>query len=250
MIRFLLQITAAFVLALSTGCASRYVTPGAAVNLDAINDYTIEQRFKTKPAAPFPARMAVVRVQQAGYRSYRNNAYGHGRYSVVMTRDMEQDEHFEKLSALPEMDGLASLNRLLLPEKLENIKDLRRACAGLHADLLLVYTVDTSFRIKENGIGPFGVITLGTLPTKEPKIISTASAALYDVRTGYIYGLAEATHRSSHVASAWTKDSVVDNARVNTEKEAFSKLVDEFAGVWEGVVEEYGRVDGDGDGAG
>jgi hypothetical protein len=47
------------------GC-TRYVTPGAGVNLEAIDDYGIKERFKTKPASPFPTRIAVVRVQQSG----------------------------------------------------------------------------------------------------------------------------------------------------------------------------------------
>jgi len=64
---------------------------------------------------------------------------------------------------------------------------------------------------------------------------------LYDVRTGYVYGLAEASHTTSHIASTWSKEQAIDNARLETEKEAFSKLIDEFGKTWNGVLKEYAQ---------
>ena len=222
-----------------SGCATRYVTPGAPANLEEINDYSIQERFKTKPAASFPARIAVARVQAPDYEFSSSRGHGSGRFSVVTTRDIEQDEHFEKLASLPQVAGLATVNRLLLPERLESVKDIRLACASLHADMLLLYTLDTGFNIKGQDLGPLTVVTLGYLPNKKAHVTTTASAVLYDVRTGHVYGLAEASHTAAHLASTWSKEQVIDNARLETEKEAFSKLMDEFVQTWDGVLKEY-----------
>jgi hypothetical protein len=226
------------------GCARHtYVTPGASVNLQVISEYDIQERFQTKAASPFPARIAVVRVQDPYYRSYTSHGYGKGRFSVAMARDVEGDEGFERLAALPQVAGIATVNRLLLPENLESVKDLRLAAASLHADMLLVYTFDTAFNVKGRDLGPLTVITLGFLPSKKAFVTTTASAVLYDVRTGHVYGLAEASSKTSHIASTWSTEQVVDNARVETEKEAFTALVDAFARTWDGVLKEYAGGD-------
>jgi len=225
-----------------TGCGSKYVTPGGGVSLEGISDYSIKERFRTKPAAPFPAILAVVRVQEAGYTSYSNRGYGEGNFSVVTTRDIETDEHFDKLASMPQVKDLARVNRLLLPSHLRDAKDLRRAAASLHADMLFLYTLDTSFRIQGQG-GPLSVITLGLAPDRRAIVTTTASAALYDVRTGYVYGVAEATHTTDHLANTWSEVRVVDDARQETEREAFVRLLDEFSKTWSAVVEQYATED-------
>ena len=100
--------------------------------------------MKAEPAGQFPARIAVARVQAPGYRSRTNNSYGSGRYSVVTVRDIEDDSAFDTISNLPEVAGLAALNRLLISPNLNSIKDLRLSAARLKTDLLLSYTVDTT----------------------------------------------------------------------------------------------------------
>jgi hypothetical protein len=41
--------------------------------------------------------------------------------------------------------GLAPLNRLVLPQQLQSDRELRVGAAKLHADMLLIYTLDTTF---------------------------------------------------------------------------------------------------------
>ena len=50
------------------GCAS-YQTPGAGINVGNLlkADVEIVELMKREPAAPFPARVALVRVQATGY---------------------------------------------------------------------------------------------------------------------------------------------------------------------------------------
>lgn len=222
------------------GCQS-YTTPGGPVQLDSFTtpDEDIRERLLRQPTAQFPARIAIIRVQGPNYRSYSSESYGAGNFSVVTTRDVETDADFERLARLPMVAGLAPVNRLILPQRLTSERDLRRAAATVKADLLLIYTFDTQFRIDEKDFGPLRLVSLGMLPTAEAVITSTASAALFDVRSGFVYGLAEATARDKGIASAWTSSEAVDRCRRNAEEQAFKALVVEFEKTWKGVVEEH-----------
>ena len=225
-----------------SGCAT-YVTPGGGAKLADLSqaDWDIEKAMGRKPAAQFPARIAMIRVQSPGYKSYGNTGYGTGRYSVVTTRDIEEERHFDRVKNLPMVAGVASINRLLLPPQLDTDRPLRQAAASLQADMLLLYTLDTSFHIDETNLGPFAVITLGFLPNKEAIVTATASAVLYDVRTGFVYGLAEATARERQRANVWTTQNAIDNSRLQAEKKSFEQLLDELTKTWKGVMEEHAK---------
>jgi len=227
-------------LAAQFGCAS-YVTPGRGVSMASLTnvDDDIRERLLREPTASFPARMAVVRIQEPGYRSHYQNSYGSGKYSVLTTRDFETDAHFERLTRQPMIAGVAPLNRLVIPSTLNDDKDLRLAAATVRADLLLVYTLDSVFNVDEYDLGPLRLITLGTAPTKNARVTCTASAALFDVRTGYVYGLTESTARDDRIASAWTRADALDAARRDAEAAAFEQMLGEFEKMWKGVVEEH-----------
>ena len=169
-----------------SGCTPvSYVTPGGSVKLSSLADADINHVMAKTPVAQFPVNLAVARVQASGYRSANNESYGSGRYSVVTSRDVEKEEDFERIGNMPMIKGVAPLNRLLLPSHLNSIKVLRAAAARLRADILLVYTFDTSFRVGEQHFGPLNVIFLGLLPNKEVTVTTTASAALFDVRSEF-----------------------------------------------------------------
>lgn len=227
--------------ALFAGCATHYTTPGSGVAMSALIDGDIQERFAREPAASFPARLALVHVQGPGYRSYRSEGYGSGRFSVVTTREVETDQDFTRIGNLPMVAAVATINRLLLPPQLESDKSLRLAAASLKCDLLFCYSFDTRYRIDETDLGPLEIITLGTLPNKTARVTSTASAALFDVRTGFVYGVVEATAREEEIASSWTSREAVDRARVRAERRSFEQLLDEFASMWKTVVEEHVR---------
>ena len=226
--------------ALVAGCA-KYTTPGAGVAIPnlAQADADIGALLTVEPAAPFPARVAVARVQASGYASPSSRCYGAGRYCVVTTRDIEPEESFDKLAKLPQVAGVALVNRLLLPERLESTKDLRLAAATLKADMLLIYSLDTGFNVDSTDIGPLAVISLGFLPNKKARVTSTASAAIFDVRTGFLYGVAEATATEQQRATTWSSASAIDRARQRAEAEAFGRLVGEIGRLWNGVVDTH-----------
>lgn len=220
------------------GCAS-YTTPGGGVRLGQLADSDINELMAKQPAATFPANIAVARVQAPGYQSYKVSSFGTGRYSVVTTREVETEEDFERLSKLPDVAGIAPLNRILLPSYLDSVKALREASARLRADILLIYTFDTTFHAGEQKFAPLNVISLGFLKNKKVTVTTTASAALFDVRTEYLYGLSEATAMESKQASVWSTSDAVDDLRVSTEKEAFHNLLLEIEKTWSGIRAQY-----------
>ena len=224
------------------GCAT-YTTPGGSVSLSEMADPEINEILATEPAASFPVNIAVARVQAPHYQSYRVNSYGTGRYSVVTNREVETEEDFEKISHLPQVSAVGPLNRILLPERLDSINALRGAAARLKADVLLIYTFDTTFHAGEQKFAPLNAISLGFLKNKEVTVTTTASAAIFDVRTEYLYGLAEATQRESKWASVWGTSSVIDDLRILTERHAFEGLLVEIDKTWRNIIREYASGD-------
>lgn len=225
-------------LAVLGGCAS-YTTPGGSVELSALADDSINELMSKKPAALFPANIAVARVQAPKYQSYRIDSFGTGRYSVVTAREVETEEDFIQLGRMPNVAGVAPLSRILLPTKLDRIKALREAAARLKADILLIYSFDTAFHAGEQKFLPLNVIALGFLKNKEVSVTTTVSAAFFDVRTEYLYGLAEATAKESKSASVWGTADAIDSLRVQTERLAFQRLIPEIEKAWIGIAGRY-----------
>jgi hypothetical protein len=233
------------------GCAS-YTTPGRGAKLDAMGvteemreastDGRIRQALDKKPLATFPTGIAVARVQAPDYSSTTARGFGHGNYSVVTTRDIEKPEQIKRLSSMPLVDGIAPMSRILLPENLQSDLQLREAAAQLHADILLVYTIDTQFT-QEDKAAPLSVISLGLSPNRQIRVNSTASAVLMDTRNGYVYGLAEASEHQKQYTNAWQSSVSVDETRRTTECAAFDKLVGELETTWKNVVQRYANAE-------
>jgi hypothetical protein len=236
-------------LLLLTGCAAAYNAPGRAADFRALGvtpeaqaagtPTDINSAFDKKPLASFPAGVAVVRIQAPGYHSETAQGWGSGAYSVVITRDVESDQAIDRLRKLPQLRGIAPVNRILLPSQLNSDHELRQAAAKLQCDMILVYTFDTAFYDRDLA-KPLSVVTLGLSPTQSTKVVTTASAVLMDTRNGYIYGLAEASSRKDGLATAWNTQSAIDGDRQKTEREAFDKLVNEIETMWKNVVAEVG----------
>jgi hypothetical protein len=228
---------------LASGCAT-YRTPGAGIDVGDLSrtDEDIAQVMKRQPAAHYPARLAVVRAQAPGYYSRGHGCYGRGRYCVSTTRDSETERSLERIVRLPMISAVAPMSQILLPPQLESVRDLRRAAAQLRTDILLLYSVDTRFNIESTDIGPLALISLGFIPNKKAQVTSTASAALIDVRSGFVYGVAEASATQQQRATMWSSEEAVDSARLKTEADALEKLLGEFEKLWKAVVEEHART--------
>lgn len=231
-------ITKLSLFALCTGCSS-YAVPGRGADMSLLGmeqtDRSVQAVLDRRPLASLPTSIAIARVERPGYRSETAESFGRGHYSVVTTRDIEAPEQIARLEHLPMVRGLAPIGRVLLPYDLNSDRELRQAAAELHADMLLIYTLDTTFAVDDKAL-PLTVITLGLSPNQQARVVCTASAVLMDTRNGYVYGIAEATARQNQLADAWTSDNAVDETRCRTESEAFVKLVDELQKTWTGVV--------------
>ena len=226
-----------------SSCATKYVTPGGDVKISALADEDISKALSNKPSAEFPVTIAVARIQAPKYTnnrySYRNSEPTNGNFSMILTREVDEEKQIQEIGKLKGIKQISPFNRLLLPYNYNSIKDLRLAAAKMKAQMLLVYTFDTEFSIDAKNYGPQNVFSLGYLKNKNVKVRTTASAALFDVQTEYLYGIAEASAEQTKTSNAWKKQDEVDNLRIETEKESFKKLTSQIKEMWNGVVEEY-----------
>jgi hypothetical protein len=237
------HIIAIACLAILGGCAT-YTTPAAGVSIAAISekDADISEAFTREPAITFPARLAVARVAQPGYRSMTNAGYGGGAFSVVTTRDIESEDALRKLSAMPKVAAVAPMARIILPASLQSTRDLREAAAQLKADAMLVYTLDTAFRVESDQIGPLQTIALGMFSTENAIVTSTCSFAIIDVRTGFVYGVGETTASEEKRSNLWGSRDAADKARQTAETKAFDQAVSEIGKLWIDIVLEHAKV--------
>ena len=200
----------------------------------------MQESFAAKPAAGFPAGIAAVRVQAPGYRNYHTEreggVYGQGRYSVVTVKEVEEEADIQRIPKLPEVGGLITISTLLLPQTLQSDREVREAAARLKADMVLLYTFDTSFHDNDASVA-LNVVTLGLSPTRRVFIHVVASALLIDTRTGFIYAALEANEKRQATTNAWESQETADRARRDAEKTAFKALVSELEQNWPQILE-------------
>ena len=250
------RLIAISLIALLTGCAT-YATPGRGAQMDLFGaektaaDARVQQGtdpgiatvLDRKPLASFPTSLALVRVQAPGYVSYTSRGWGGGQYTVVTTRDIEKPQDVSRINALPQVRGVAPLNRLVIPSVLNSDYELRAAAARMHADILLLYTIDTVFH-ETDRTTPISVVTLGATSNKRLRIITTASAAMLDTRSGYVYGLSEASEEHEELQNAYKTQEEIDRIRRDVEGTAFTKLIGDVESTWKMVLAEQARPGG------
>ncbi len=236
----------------TTGCAS-YTAPGGPANMRELGateemkqisgDAVINQEFNKKPLASFPAAIAAVHVQDGDYQSYtyhRSTDKPAGRFTVITKREAESDDVMDRLQKMTMVAGVAPMNQMLFNGPVNSEKDIRLAAAKLQADMVLIYTFETKFYVKDFST-PVSIISLGLSPNQQARVSTTASAILMDTRSGYIYGLAESTAESKQLTNAWQSSDAIDDTRRQTEKESFTNLVGELEKTWPNVVKQYAK---------
>lgn len=245
-----LLVAGATLAAAVAGCAS-YATPGRAADFAALGITRAEQaaltdggiaaRLDRRPAAGFPAAIALARVQAGDYSSYSYGTTAHMGSAVLISRREVpgEDQMYAELATMPMVRGVAPLNSLVLGGKIAGEKDLRLAAANVQADMLLLYTFDTQF-LAEDNVPFIGIISLGILPDRAKRVRSTCAAVLVDTRTGYVYGLAEGTAQRSQIASAWSSTSAAESARLGAEGDALRQMADQFRTAWGRIAGQYG----------
>jgi hypothetical protein len=188
----------------------------------------VKQAENRKPAATFPTGIALARV----------TPFGRGQFTVQTVRDIEDPDQVDRLNKLPMIAAVTPLGGVQVDGSVKTTQELRAVAAGLHADMVLLYTIKTDVHA-EDAATPVSVITLGLAPTQHAHAVTTASAALLDTRTGYVYGNFEATDVRNQLAAAWTIGSAEQQSTNATERNAFKKLVDQFEKTWPNIVKEY-----------
>ncbi|MCW5560248.1 MAG: hypothetical protein KIT22_20715, partial [Verrucomicrobiae bacterium] len=229
--------------ALWSGCTT-YIPPSGRADLVALGSPSLQEGFAARPAAGFPASIAVVRIQAPRYRSYyteqEGGVYGEGRYSVITTKEVEEEADLQRITSLPQVGGLITISTLLLPQTLQSDREIREAAARLKADMVLLYTFDTSFHENDASVA-LNVVTLGLSPTRRIFVRVPAQALLMDTRTGFIYAALEANEKRQVTTNAWESRESADRARRDAEKAAFKALVSDFERNWPEIVERAKR---------
>src|SRR5690606_35163791 len=160
---------------------------------------------------------------------------------VVTTRDIEEEGDFERLATLPGVSAVGTLSRVLLPSAMGSTEELRAAAAQLRGDILVLYTLDTAFRTDTQRLGPLQAVALGFFPNKKARVSSTCAVALVDVRTGFVYGVAEATATEEQRSNVWNTSAAIDRGRLLAERGAFVDAFDQLERVWTDIYARYGE---------
>lgn len=208
------------------GCSSYVNSPAVsrdrAAKAEAFTHPLIARALHAKPAIHFPATIAVAPQDSAAQEHLRA---------------LDATGRLDSLKALPQIAAVAPLSTLLLGEAETHDIIVREAAARMHADAVLLITVSTT-ATDGSVIAPLTVLSLGLFPNQRYEIISTALAALVDVRTGYVYGTLE---RSAARTGFTTSYGDSATAKHQAERQAMGKLFGEFPAFWSGVVQTHRR---------
>lgn len=232
--------------ALFSGCSASvgsYETP-ASVNEALLKDTEsdIASEFTKKPAAQFPAYIAVARLAGDEVRNAHRYYYRHDNYGSEAVDLSDSPKHamiVETIGKQPDVGGATAINSLLLPKGESNaMKAIRKAAAKIHADMVLVYVVNSG--LVDDDYAPFlTFITLGLAPTQDISAKATISGALIDVRTGYVYGVVNANAEDKTWSIGWTSRGIAKDLRLSVEEAVFKKFAETIPTNWKSVSTRY-----------
>lgn len=213
-----------------SGCASYVNSPAArsavAQRREAFSHSLISKAYNAQPTMRFPATVAIAPM---------------GSEAVMHIRALDALGRLESLKSLPELRNLPMATSLL--ENSADHKDegnvpllrLREAAARLHADAVLLISVETNATDGEM-FAPLTTATLGLFPNNRYEIVATGLAALIDTRTGYVYGTSEKSAAKSGVMMVAGSNDALARRKQQAQREAVEKLLKEFPSFWNGVV--------------
>jgi len=223
----LLVLCAASLLA---GCASHINSPAVRSAIEAkraaFSDPLLARAYRAQPTMRFPATIAV--------------AAADGETGGTL-RALSAEGRLDTMKTLPQVANFIMLSSLLYSLEPGSAKPdlvIREAAAKMHADAVLIITTVTQ-ATDGKIVAPLTELSLGLFPNKRYELVSTALAALVDMRTGYVYGALEESRARSGITMAWGSDDVIRHARTKTERDALEKLVAAFPQFWRGVVQHH-----------
>lgn len=213
---------------LLTGCMLPYSRPEVAADFAAMGLRPPESAEEIavagarRPAANLPATLAAFHVQ----------AY------VANDRALEYPDDVNHLASMRGIGSVVPLSGVVPRGQDFGLDCLRSAGARVHADLVLVYTFETD-TTPDTTIPLLGTFTLGIFPNEITRATSTGSAALIDARTGYLYGLTQATSKQYRITNAWNVRAVREKSADDARNRACKDLVAQVEELWEGVLARY-----------
>ncbi len=217
-------------IAFLSGCSSYINSPAArsavAGKREAFSHQLISRAYNAQPTMRFPAAVAVA---------------PHGSEAIMHLRALDALGKLEPLKTLPQLRALPMVSGLvesnIRHSDESNVSDLRlrEAAARLHADAVLLISVETN---ATNGevFAPLTTATLGLFPNNRYEIIATGLAALVDTRTGYVYGTLEKSAAKTGVVMVAGSDESLQRRKQQAQRMAMEKLLKEFPSFWSGVV--------------
>lgn len=227
------------------GC-STYVPPGGKVSTGSLAGTGPQGKNGPMPTNALPASVLMVRAQSSTYTNYyieRNGGkYGVGKYSVVATWDVEEQPQFDRISRLPQVKRVVTLIPSVLPDRFYSGQELCLIAQHLQAEMIFVYTFDTSF-YGENPIQALGGIPVGLFQSQKVSGMTTASGVLFDARTGFIYFAVGSEEKANVPSKSLRSKDAADRARIWLEKGAFNKLIEYFECSWPYVLSVSRRKD-------
>lgn len=230
-------IASAFAVILCVGCAS-YVTPGGPAPLAQLAGANTSDAAQ-QPSPQFPLRMVAVRLQASDYRSLSATGFGKGQFSVIAPPELLTPTQVQALAQWPGVSRAATFDTALLPDAFDALADLRLAAAKTQADVLLVYTIATTFDVDGHKLQADSKLKLGDKPDADASVTSTASLAFVDVRTGYVYATTQADATVGNLGEAWHSDAALDAKRKTAEQQAFAALLTAARESWSGILSRY-----------
>jgi hypothetical protein len=220
-----MRVAALCLVLVLSGCHMPYRVPNDAADFEELglrepgSGEDVAAAMERRPEAVFPATVATVRLQ------------GRQGPFVVTVREVEAEGGLERVARLPGVKAVVPVNGLACPGQVASFDEVRAAAAGVHADLVLAYTFETTSK-SETTIPVLGVLTLGIFPNEVARAVSTGTAALIDTRSGYVYGVVEATDKEYRITNAWNVWSAQQTAEEGVRVRACRKLVGEVERMW------------------
>ncbi|TAJ19109.1 MAG: hypothetical protein EPO68_06830 [Planctomycetota bacterium] len=194
--------------------------------------------YARAPQAQLPARVAVARLEsretEPSWRRETSPRTTSAKLVLANKADAVTSAAYQRLAALPEVADLTPLNTLVAAQTIESQEQLRAAAAAVQADLVYAYTFDSYAKTRTNlpGLYVLSLGLLGFLPLVSIEVETTASGALIDVRSGYVYGVADATETIKSSTDGWSLDEDIPRTREKAETAAFEKLNAAFEQRW------------------
>jgi len=212
-----------------TSCESSHITSREPANLAKFTDSGVAKAWAARPAVRFPATIAAVRIQNCS--TYQNNS---GFSVLPVIDDISNEESREIARQLSGVQTIAPLSSLLFTDNKASDLAIRSAAAKLHANVVLVYTLNTSTNTSDF-IEPLTVLTLGLLPNRTYRVNAVVSAILMDTQTGFVYGTLEEKDSRTGLTMAWGSEDATTGAMRKAEKSAIKKLLKEFPAFWNNI---------------